>query len=70
MSHNLDCLHSHSALERDLHFPKDIVLVDEKFQHMFLADYIKPFVYNGVRYYKVPTLSFVKKGGIFKNLTM
>ena len=68
MSHGLNYLHSHSALERELRFPKHTVLVDERFKHLFLADTIQKFVYNKEVYYKVPILSFVHKGGVFKNL--
>lgn len=64
---SFDCLHSHSGLERELKFKKHIVLVDEKFKVLFLEDTIEPFKYNGVNYYKVPILSFVKNGGHFKN---
>lgn len=68
MSYGLTNLHSHSGLERELHMPKDIVLVDAKFGVEFLNDTIKPFKYHGVEYYKVPILSFIHKGGVFKNL--
>ena len=70
MSNGLDVLHSHSGLERDLKFPKHTVLVDAKFAntfHKFGID-TKHFKYAGVDYLKVPTLAFVKAGGIFKNL--
>ena len=67
MSQKMDVLHSHSGLERELKLKKHIVLVDEKFKVLFLEDTIEPFKYNGVNYYKVPILSFVKKGGTFKN---
>ena len=60
-------LHSHSALERDLKLPKSIVLVDEEFGDRFFEK--KPFKFHGVDYYKVPILSFVNQGGVFKNLT-
>ena len=68
MSHGFTYLHSHSALERELRMPKHLVLVDAKFASSFLADTIQPFRYRGVEYYKVPILSFVKMGGVFKNL--
>lgn len=61
-------MHSHSSIERDLKLPKRFVLVDEEFKDRFISDAIEPFKYNGVKYYKVPTLSFVEKGGVFKNL--
>lgn len=69
MSQGLNKLHSHSGLERELRFPKHTVLIDAKFKHLFLADTITPFVYNKVEYYKVPVLSFINKGGVFKNLS-
>lgn len=62
-------LHSHSALERELQFPKHIVLVDATYSNLFLKDTIEPFVYKGKHYVKVPILSFVHNGGIFKNLS-
>lgn len=64
---NIDILHSHSGLERILNIPKHIVLVDEEFRDRFNHDTIESFKYNGVAYYKVPTISFVNNGGIFKN---
>ena len=67
MSGRMDVLHSHRWLEKELKFKKHTVLVDEKFKGLFLDDTIEPFKYNGVNYYKVPILSFVNKGGIFKN---
>lgn len=67
MSQRKDVLHSHSGLERELKFKKHTVLVDEKFKGLFLDDTIEPFKHGGVNYYKVPILSFVNKGGIFKN---
>ena len=68
MSQGYTQLHSHSDLERNLRFPKYIVLVDAKFKNLFLEDTIFPFTYNGVHYIQVPIMSFVKKGGVFKNL--
>lgn len=68
MSHGFTYLHSHSALERELRMPKHLVLVDAQFASSFLTEYVKPFKYRGVEYYKVPILSFVNKGGVFKNL--
>lgn len=70
MSFGLNYLHSHSDLERTLHFPKRFVIVDEKFAKLFLADTIKHFRHNGVNYIQVPILSFVKCGGVFKNLSI
>ena len=60
-------LHSHSALERDLKLPKSVVLVDEEFGNRFFEK--KPFRFRSVDYFKVPILSFVNQGGVFKNLT-
>lgn len=66
-------LHSHSGLERLLRFPKGIVLIDERYYSRFedIADVIKiePFRHGGMVYYKVSTLYFVKKGGVFKNFS-
>ena len=66
MAKESDFLHSHSGLERELKIPKHTVLVDEEFGDRFIEK--KPFKYNGVDYIKVPILSFVKEGGVFKNL--
>lgn len=66
MSYGLLTLHSHSALERELRFPKHTVLVDEKFGYMFTIK--KPFVHNRINYFEVPTINFVQNGGVFKNL--
>ena len=60
-------LHSHSALERDLKLPKSIVLIDEEFGDRFIEK--KPFRVHSTDYYKVPILSFINQGGVFKNLT-
>lgn len=68
MSGKLNVLHSHSGLERELKFPKHLVLVDDEYKNMFLEDTIEKFKYNSRVYYKVPILSFVRKGGMFKNL--
>lgn len=68
MSRGYSVMHSHSSIERDLKLPKRFVLVDEEFKDRFISDAIEPFKYNGVKYYKVPTLAFVEKGGVFKNL--
>ena len=47
--------------------PKFNVLVDARYKNMFLES--KPFMYYGTTYYKVNTLEFVNKGGVFKNLS-
>ena len=60
-------LHSHSALERDLKLPKSVVLVDEEFGDRFIEK--KAFRVRSTYYYKVPILSFINQGGVFKNLT-
>ena len=67
MSNKMNFLHSHSALERELKFPKHIVLVDEEYKNLFLEDAIEKFTYCRKVYYKVPILSFVNNGGVFKN---
>lgn len=69
MSHGLIFLHSHSGLERNLRFPKHTVLVDAKFAYMFSGEPCVPFTHNRIEYVKVSILSFVKKGGVFKNLS-
>lgn len=62
-------LHSHSGLERELKLKKHIVLVDEEYKNLFIADTIEKFKHNDKVYYKVPIISFVNKGGMFKNFT-
>lgn len=62
-------LHSHSGLERELDMPKHTVLVDESFKSLFASEPYTLFRHNGKRYIKVNILSFVKKGGLFKNLS-
>ncbi len=64
-------LHSHSALERDLKFPKSYVLVDEEYSYMFEESGIVavPVTICGVNYVKVPVMAFVKLGGVFKNFS-
>ena len=68
MSHGIKYLHSHSAIELEQNFPKHIVLVDEEYKNLFIdcIKEIKPYKYKGKTYYKVPTIIFVKKGGVFK----
>ena len=70
MSYGADYLHSHSGLERTLEFPKNTVLVDEKYLDVFDGEDIgiEPFTHNGVKYLKVPILAFIAKRGVFKNL--
>ena len=68
MSNGVNYLHSHSGLERELNFPKDVVLVDEKYRDMFPEDMRKLFIYKRREYYKVNIAYFVRKGGQFKNL--
>jgi hypothetical protein len=73
MSHGINYLHSHSGIERDvrdLANDKFHVLIDEEFKHMFDDCGVKlsPYMYMGVKYYKVPTYTFFRKGGVFKNL--
>lgn len=66
MSNGVKYLHSHSGLERDLKLPKSIVLVDEEFGDRFIEK--KAYRVHSTDYYKVPILSFVNQGGVFKNL--
>lgn len=62
-------MHSHSALERDLKFPKSYVLVDEEFSPIFVEEgvFVAPVTICGVSYVKVPIMAFIKLGGVFKN---
>ena len=69
MSAGIRYLHSHSALERDLKFPKNTVLIDTGYGDMFGDESKKPFTYKGRDYYKVNTLNFWRKHGVFKNLS-
>lgn len=64
-------LHSHSGIERDEHFPKTFVLVDERWGELFKSKGVEPILYpyNGITYLKVPIRTFVSLGGIFKNLS-
>lgn len=70
MSQGVLCLHSHSGLEREVKMENRYVLVDEVFRGDFEKEHVavQPFFYDNVNYIKVPTLTFVKLGGIFKNL--
>lgn len=69
MSAGIRYLHSHSALERDLKFPKNTVLIDTEYGDMFGDESKKPFTYKRRDYYKVNTLNFWRKHGVFKNLS-
>lgn len=69
MSKELQQLHSHSALERELRLPKDMVLVDVRFGRLFLDVPRFAYKHGGVNYYKVNTLAFVRRGGVFKNFS-
>ena len=71
MSQGIKYMHSHSGIERDLNFPKDVVLIDIDYVKKFEALGLKlaPFYHNGVTYYKAPTMLFWRLGGQFKNLT-
>ena len=46
------------------------VLIDKEYKHLFEEKGISasPFMYNHIKYYKVPTCAFFKNGGVFKNL--
>ena len=73
MSQGINYLHSHSGIERDERYlvkDKFHVLIDEEYKHMFDDCGVKlsPYMYMGVKYYKVPTYAFFRKGGVFKNL--
>ena len=69
MSLGISYLHSHSAIERELKFPKHIVLVDKEYANLFLNDNTSDFRYQGKNFIKVNILSFVFAGGVFKNLS-
>lgn len=66
MSKDLQHLHSHSGIEKKLLFPKNIVLVDSMYENLFVSCKTTKMEYNGVEYLKVPILSFVHNGGVFK----
>lgn len=66
MSNDCHYLHSHSGIEKKLMFPKNIVLVDNKYKDLFVSCKTSKMMYNGIEYLKVPILSFVYKGGVFK----
>ena len=74
MSYGYNYMHSHSGLERTLTDKnianKSHVLIDKEFGEKFTdcPSLIKLFKHNGKEYYKVPILTFVRKGGVFKNL--
>lgn len=59
-------LHSHSALECELKFPKNKVLVDIQYGEKFPDK--EMLVHDRTKYYIVPIMDFVKAGGIFKRL--
>ena len=68
MSNGINYLHSHSGIERDQKFKKDVVLVDEKYKDMFSGEPTIPYGYKKKTYIMVNTYSFARKGGVFKNL--
>jgi len=68
MSAGVTVLHSHSGLERELHFPKHTVLIDAKYKDLFEGSPCELFEHDGIEYYKVNIYSFVMRGGVFKNL--
>lgn len=61
-------MHSHSALERELKFPKNVVLIDQEYGDRFADFQLKPFTYKGHQYYKVDTYLFYRRHGVFKNV--
>lgn len=69
MSYNVPFLHSHSAIERDEHFPKHTVLIDPKYAELFDGVPTRKYTYQKREYLKVNILDFVKRGGRFKNLS-
>ena len=73
MSTGENRMHSHSGLERELSYPKNFVIVDKSFKECFDPQSIKEEFFllrdgRKIEYIKVPTLDFVRKGGLFKNL--
>ena len=68
MSTGVNFMHSHSALERDLKFPKKYVLIDTKYANKFQDTFVKPFTYRGKDFCKVHTYEFWRRGGVFKDL--
>jgi hypothetical protein len=42
-------------------------LVDEEYGELFKEKSVQPLKYAGIMYLKVPTLAFIKNGGVFKN---
>lgn len=69
---NSSVLHSHSGIERVVHdreiMKKRCVLVDKEFLHIFsdVSSQCEPFAYGGKQYWKVPTMLFYMRGGVFK----
>lgn len=61
-------LHSHSALERELKFDKNVVLIDTEYKDLFGDALVSPYKYKNREYLQVNILTFVRKGGVFKNL--
>lgn len=68
MSQGVNYLHSHSILERTLHFPKSVVAVDAIYGDLFSGVPTEKFSYHGKQFIKVPTISFVSAHGEFKGL--
>lgn len=62
-------LHSHSGLEREMNLSKSFVLIDASFVGMFYAQGIETTTlrYHGKEYHKVAVMDFVRLGGVFKN---
>lgn len=71
MASYIDSMHSHSGLENSLGYPKHLVLVDEKYEDLFLEANIRVVKVSikNKKYLRVPILAFVKLGGQFKNYT-
>ena len=75
MSYGHLYLHSHSALERNVD-DKDIVnkshvlICDTGIKYFEdVKDFLHKIEIDKRTYYKVPIMMFVKKGGVFKNLS-
>jgi hypothetical protein len=75
MSYGHLYLHSHSALERNVDdediVNKSHVLICDVGLKFFedVKEFLPKIIINKKTYYKVPIMSFVKKGGVFKNLS-
>jgi len=70
MSQGLTYLHSHSGIEKEMTMPKSQVVIDNKYGDLFGSVVLKTIKHKGATYLVVPTVLFIKKGGVFKNLKL